>query len=137
MAFIPTLKPFSQDDIYVLTTEAVSAVNNPSSNLLNQVAVVPNPYIVNSSVEQLSMFTGGGLQRRLQFIHLPPQCKIRIFTIRGHLIDTIEHESTLDDGSIFWDLQTTDSETIAYGVYIFHIEAPGIGEKIGRCAIIR
>ena len=53
------------------------------------------------------------------------------------LHDTIEHESTLDDGSTFWDLQTTENETIAYGVYIFHIEAPGIGEKIGRFAIIR
>ncbi len=137
VAFIPTLKPFTQGDFYVLTTKAVSAVNNPSSNVLNQVAVVPNPYIVNSSFEQLSMFTGGSLQRRLQFIHLPAQCKIQIFTLRGHLIDTIEHESTLDDGSTFWDLQTTENETIAYGVYIFHIEAPGIGEKIGRFAIIR
>jgi hypothetical protein len=26
---------------------------------------------------------------------------------------------------------------IAYGVYIFHVDAPGIGEKIDRFAIIK
>jgi hypothetical protein len=26
---------------------------------------------------------------------------------------------------------------IAYGIYVYHVEAPGIGEKIGRFAVIK
>lgn len=137
IAFMATSKPFSARDVYTITSTAISAVANVPKSALDKVAAVPNPYIVNSSFEQLSLFTGGRLQRRLQFIHLPPRCTIRIFDIRGRLLRTLEHASGLDDGSAFWDLQTDENDVVAYGIYVYHIEAPGIGEKIDRFAIIR
>ena len=36
-----------------------------------------------------------------------------------------------------WDLVSKDGMDIAFGVYIFHVDAPGIGEKIGKFAIIK
>jgi hypothetical protein len=36
-----------------------------------------------------------------------------------------------------WDLLTKDDLDAAPGVYIYHVEAPGIGEKIGRFALIK
>ena len=36
-----------------------------------------------------------------------------------------------------WDLTTKDNFPLAYGVYIFHVDAPGIGEKLGRFAVIK
>ena len=57
-------------------------------------------------------------------------------TVRGDLVDTIEHHSTIDDGTENWDLRSKDGLNIAYGIYLFHIESP-YGEKIGRFAVIK
>ena len=62
---------------------------------------------------------------------------IRIYTIRGYLVDTIEYHGSADYGAVSWDLVSKDGMDIAYGIYIYHVEAPGIGEKIGRFAVIK
>ena len=81
------------------------------------------------------MRTGERDDRRIEFRNLPPKCTIRIYTIVGEFVDKIEK----DDNSNFatWDLLTFEAQEIAYGVYIYHIDAPGIGTKIGRFAIIK
>jgi hypothetical protein len=55
----------------------------------------------------------------------------------GELVRVLEHNSTLDNGQEYWDLLTKDNMEVAYGLYIFHVDAPGIGEKIGKFAIIK
>jgi len=32
---------------------------------------------------------------------------------------------------------TRDNLSVAYGIYIYHIDAPGVGEKVGKFAIIK
>jgi hypothetical protein len=41
------------------------------------------------------------------------------------------------DGALFWDMRTKESLDVAYGVYIYHLDAPGIGEKVGKFAIVK
>jgi hypothetical protein len=36
-----------------------------------------------------------------------------------------------------WDLLSDEGQRIAYGVYIYHIDVPNVGEKIGRFAVIK
>jgi len=93
--------------------------------------------VITASWEPQHFFASGRGQRKIDFIHLPNKCTIKIFTIRGYLVDTIEHDSSLDDGSASWDLLSKDNLEIAYGVYIYHVSAPGIGNKIGKFAIIK
>ena len=38
---------------------------------------------------------------------------------------------------MFWDMLTRDQQDLAYGVYIYHVEAPGIGEHIGKFAVVK
>ena len=57
--------------------------------------------------------------------------------ISGELVREIHHSSTIDFGTGRWDLLTKDNLTTAYGVYIYHIEANGVGEKIGKLAIVK
>jgi len=52
-------------------------------------------------------------------------------------VDVIEHYGTKIDGAESWDLVSKDGMDIAYGIYIYHVEAPGIGEKIGKFAVIK
>ncbi len=104
---------------------------------LDKIRVVPNPYVVTASWEPTNPYTSGRGPRAVQFIHLPEKCTIRIFAVDGTLVQTIEHNSPLTDGSETWDLLTKDRMDISYGVYLYHIDAPGIGATTGRLLIIK
>jgi hypothetical protein len=70
-------------------------------------------------------------------MHLPSECTIRIYTVTGELVDILHHQSAIDDGNETWDLTTKDNFPIAYGIYIYHVDAGSLGEKIGRFAVIK
>jgi hypothetical protein len=53
------------------------------------------------------------------------------------LVDTIDHQSGFESGAASWDLLSKDGLEIAYGIYIYHIDAPGIGETTGKFAVIK
>ena len=36
-----------------------------------------------------------------------------------------------------WDLLSKDELEIGYGIYVYHVDAPGIGDKIGKFAVIK
>lgn len=124
-------------DVLEFTIEGESFSEEKATSDLDRIAVVPNPYICAVSWEAPTPFQFGRGERKIFFIHLPPKCTIRIYTVRGNLVKTIEHESTMRDGSEPWNLVTKDGMDIAYGLYIYHIDAPGIGEKIGKFAVIK
>jgi hypothetical protein len=70
-------------------------------------------------------------------MNLPATCTIRIYTVTGQLVQTLSHDTSIDDGQEPWDLVTKDGMNAAYGIYIFHVDAPGIGEHVGRFAVIK
>ena len=81
-------------------------------------------------------FAGRG-EREIVFLGLPPQCTIRIYTVTGDLVQTLTHDSTVDDGQEPWNLVSRDGMDVAYGVYLFHVDAPGVGTSVGRFALIK
>jgi len=129
-------KPFREGEFYEFTTKGQGFDRDNAQAELKDIAVVPNPYVGAASWEPLSSEVGRG-ERRIFFIHLPSECTIRIYTISGKLVDTIEHSSTISDGQESWDLISKDGMDIAFGVYVFHVQAPGIGEQIGKFAIVK
>jgi len=134
---IVTTKPFRTGDRFRFTVSAPHFEVNKAKAELDKITVVPNPYVVTASWEPRSPYRFGRGERRIYFINLPPKCTIRIYTVRGYLVDTIYYESNISYGAVAWDLMSKDGMDIAYGVYIYHVEAPGIGEKIGKFAIIK
>jgi len=128
-------KPFELGDKYSFETTAVKFEQQQGKAVLDNVIVVPNPYIAYSSSEIAGVFTGSRDDRKLEFRNLPKKCTIRIYTIVGELVDTIEKNDVTNYA--LWDMLTFESQEIAYGVYIYHIDAPGIGTKIGRFAVIK
>ncbi|MBN1424349.1 hypothetical protein JXA88_07325 [Candidatus Fermentibacteria bacterium] len=131
-----TTKPFSATDEFVFSVEPQN-VNTAAlgKSALDDIMVVPNPYIAAASWEGKNPYTDGRGPRELHFVNLPSVCTIRIYTISGALVNTIEHDSLT--GTAVWDMLTKDNLDIAYGVYIYHVDAPGIGEKIGKFAVIK
>ncbi len=128
-------KPFIVGDKYAFTTNAVQFKPMEIKDPLADVYVVPNPYVAFSAAEIAAPRSGQRDDRRLEFRNLPQECTIRIYTITGELVDTIEKNDF--SNVAVWDLLTFESQETAYGIYIYYVEAPGIGEKIGRFALIK
>lgn len=132
---VPT--PFSTGDIFSFTVRQGTLDNQLAARELNQIAVVPNPYVATAAWEPRINYSKGRGPRKIDFIHLPLQCTIRIYTMSGYLVNTLYHNSTVEDGAESWNLVSKDGMDVAYGVYLFHVDAPGVGEHIGKFAVIK
>ncbi len=127
-------QPYSSADRYHYATQAAQI--NSAAVDLDRIRVYPNPYVAVSAQEPSNRFSEGRGERRITFIHLPDRCTIRIYTVRGELVQTIEHATYIDNGTESWDLRSRDGLNVAYGVYLYHIDSP-YGEKIGRFSVIK
>jgi len=126
---------FSENDVFEFQTfERKMSDDALLESALDNIKVVPNPYVVSSILERQPYLSGRG-ERFLRFINLPAQCTVRIFTVNGDLVQTLEHNS-MEKGSVRWDLKSKDNLEVAFGVYVYHVDAPNVGEKIGKFAII-
>ncbi len=135
---LKTKRPFLNVDEFSFKTKAAFYKPENAADGLNNVYVVPNPYVGVNELEPTNKLPGQSRgERRVYFENLPPKCTIRIYTISGEHVQTIEHESTLQNGREFWNLLNKDGFSIAYGIYIAHIDAPGVGEKLIKLAIIK
>jgi hypothetical protein len=132
-----TRRPFAQGDYFEFTSRAAHTDIARASSELGKISVVPNPYIGTTSWERRTLFTTGRGDRRIEFTHLPAKCTVRIFNVAGKLVKTLVKDSNASDGSLAWDLISDDGMDIAYGLYVFHVEAPGIGDHIGKFAVIK
>jgi hypothetical protein len=76
-------------------------------------------------------------EKRIYFENLPPKCTIRIYTLSGDWVQTLEHDANYENGQEYWNLLNSDGFSVSYGIYLAHIDAPGIGEKIVKFALIK
>ena len=134
---ISRLRPFATGDFFQFTVRGSFVDEELAAEALDAIRVVPNPYVGAAAWEQGSPQVGGRGEREVQFRHLPQTATIRIFNIRGELVRTLEHNGTGGDGQLSWDLKTSENLDIASGMYVFHVEAPGVGEHIGKLAVIK
>lgn len=134
---ISTTKPFAEGDYFNFTTTGSSVNNEMAKNSLDEIKVVPNPYVATNKWEKRNLNQTGRGERRIDFINLPAECTIRIYTISGSLVTTLYKNSSPTDGSLSWDLISDDGTEVAYGLYVYLVEAPGIGEHIGKFALIK
>jgi len=110
---------------YTFNTSNIAAISNSTPTAvraLDTINIVPNPYYGYSSYEQSQ------IDNRVKITNLPQKCTITIYSLDGVLIRKISR----DDASITsfdWDLKNDAGVPIASGLYIIHIEAPGLGEK--------
>jgi hypothetical protein len=115
---------------------------NPEDADLSKIMVVPNPYMASSALDLSPS------QRRLEFVNLPARCTIRIYSLGGHLVNVLNHIGAnrhgwgdysdfdrLDasgdprefvgwdnhGGTEAWNLQNRFGQTVASGLYFYHV----------------
>jgi len=148
------------------TAQSCNSVRQaPSGVPGREVRVVPNPYRADVDYTQAFQYGNSpqGLQwenqddgtldwypqndRRIEFMNLPEQCVIRIFTVSGDLVQMLPHNLEGDRSrwdslySEHWDLNTRNFQQASSGFYYFSVEdktAAGDGEiSTGKFVIIK
>jgi len=133
----------------------------PSGDPNLPVRAVPNPY---RAYEDYRRSYANGLRwenqddgtpdffpqtdRRLEFVNLPRQCLIRVFTLAGDLVAIVPHNIEGDrntgwvsEYSESWDLNNRNRQQIVAGIYLFSVEdkTPGHDGDVetGKFVVIR
>jgi hypothetical protein len=118
-----------ETSIFANRTATPFVATLPPTQTVNDVLVVPNPFIIGAGSSQ------PGAGDNIQFVNIPNPCTIRIYTVRGDLVKTIPVGS--DVGSVVsWDQVTDFGQFVKSGVYVYHVES-AVGTKIGKLAIVR
>ncbi len=88
----------------------------------------------------------------VKITNLPAKCTVSIYTMNGTLIRRYKRDAAPTitgnaiglsqgteagsgnyDTSIDWDLKNDRNVPISSGVYLIHVQAPGIGERTIKC----
>ncbi|KAA3616892.1 MAG: hypothetical protein D8M58_05175 [Calditrichaeota bacterium] len=107
--------PLESSMFYTLTNQPAT-LKRPPGKKLSEIRVVPNPYNIRAQELQFGTTT----QDRIAFYGLPANCKIKIFTERGDLVNTIIHDDGSGDET--WEQLTSSRQLVVSGVYIAYFE---------------
>jgi len=130
------------DPTYQITFEGVTASEFTEEaeldSILNQVRVVPNPYYGFSDYEN-SKF-----DNIIRITNLPARATVTIYTLDGRFVRQYNRDEVgdtpvggnrlVDQAQVLpileWDLKNFDNIPVSSGVYLIHIDAPGIGQTV-------
>lgn len=107
-----------------------------TDDLLDQVSIVPNPYLINHIGQPATT------DRRIYINRLPEKCTIEIYTEAGELLQTLEHDATEPGGENgrvaveVWDVLTKSNRQAQSQLLIFRITTPNGAETIKKVAVV-
>lgn len=135
---IITSKAFDRNDVFEFGIRGNAIETKKAVADLNSIYTVPDPYIAVSALERKVINTDEGRgDRRIDFVNLPRKCTITIFTASGRLVRQLEHVADDEYSRESWDLRTKDGLEITHGIYFWVVDAPDIGTKTGKLAVIK
>ena len=130
---IVTDKPNQPGDVYTLSTSGLGAQAPDQATLqarLDDIGIVPNPYKGASNYEVTQLVD------QVRFTNMPDVATIRVFTLNGTLVRTLEKQSP-GVATLSWNLTTDNNLPIASGVYLIHVDVPGVGERVLKFAVVK
>ncbi|MFM2133411.1 MAG: hypothetical protein RL156_692 [Bacteroidota bacterium] len=106
---------------------------NITDDMLDKILVVPNPYVI-STIAQKSTYDA-----KIFFTRLPKVCTIRIYTVNGDLVRTIQHtdqDGTDRQGMDVWDLLSDNKQRSTSQGMFSVIETPNGAKTIKKFSIV-
>ena len=103
-------------------------MNVSSAADLSNAAVFPNPVDLNNAVNN-----------SVKFIYLTANPTIKIFTVSGELVRTLQPGTSNNmgnDGRAVWDGKNENGERVARGLYICLIADPSGNKKVMKIAVL-
>jgi len=120
-----TLLYNDQYPAYQFTTSGLATVNDnteKAKNDLDLINIVPNPYY------GYSLYETDQLDNRVKITNLPRKCTVIIYNMSGTVIREYNKDTPVT--SIDWDLKNHAGIPVASGIYLIHVNADGIGERV-------
>ncbi len=137
---------FGYSETNIVTNLQTVVPANPSTSDMDKIKVVPNPYISSASWNNPRPGFPGLWEHRLLFTNLPPDAKIKIFTLDLDFVAEIEagdiaivsedFNASPNVGVAEWDLITRNNQEAAPGIYIYVVQSSA-GKKVDKFVIIR
>ena len=126
-----TWRPLVEGNVYSIVATAPNiADNKQAKNSLDDISVFPNPYFGFNRLER------DKYQRFVRFTNLPTNVTVRIYSIAGVFIQRIDKNDPTTQW-LDWNLCNKDGMPVASGIYIAHLDMPGIGSKVLKIAVIK
>lgn len=106
----------------------ITANKDLVNNALDSIKVVPNPYYGYSDYET-SQFSN-----TVKITNLPGECTVTIYSLDGKFIRQYKRNEQYQpynqiSPALEWDLRNNKAIPVASGVYLIHIDAPGLGRR--------
>jgi hypothetical protein len=122
--FEPTAAENNGNPKYIFNTADIyNEISEQSGkNAIELINIVPNPYYAFSGYES------SPIENKVKFTNLPQKCDISIYTLDGSLVRRIRKDD--DKSEAVWDLKNSAGVPIASGLYIIHVDAGELGEKV-------
>jgi hypothetical protein len=106
----------------------------PLANDLKNVYIYPNPYHSGDD-DKFNGEDGVAGYEKVTFENITSTAKVRIYTISGELVNTLE--VSRGEGQILWDLDNFQGQAVASGVYIILVTDEDNHRYVGRLTVIR
>jgi len=121
-----TAKVNTGADVFTFSSEAPSYTATQSK--LDMIKAVPNPFYL------FGPYDPSPGSYKIKFTHLPEKCTISIYNLGGELVRTLTKDNATVSETA-WDILTENGLPVASGIYIYVVDAPGFGQKIGKMAV--
>ncbi|MCK5242570.1 T9SS type A sorting domain-containing protein [bacterium] len=123
----PTLTIIPSETVTSTGTISCTVTSTPTDNIsasnLNNVITYPNPYRTDTNTRGAMIF-----------FNLPAKVVIRLYSLDGCLVRTIEKDDSGNRAS--WDLKNKQGKPVASGLYIYIIKTD-VGTRRGKVVIVR
>jgi hypothetical protein len=128
-----------------------SAINGDDND--KEIGVYPNPYRISAAWDGTT-----SRSRKLMFNNLPAKAEIRVYTLSGEIVATLQHNSAqnfngsdiqwyktfggdsavMATGEHAWDILSDEQQSLATGIYLFTVKDLSTGKiKQGKFAVIK
>jgi len=134
---------FWNTDTFKFVVDSANIISADNlKNDLDNISVVPNPYVGTNAMEQAVINPFLNQPRKIMFANVPSNCVITIFTSSGVKVKTINKNDS-SGGMVHWDLLNEEGLEIAAGMYLYHVQ-PSFADKslnkyehVGKFAVIK
>jgi hypothetical protein len=133
MTYVPAdLSPPAVPGLRIRLSYNGSAIDltHTTDSMLARVHTVPDPFYVTNAL------ASSADSQRIEFVHLPPEAIVRIYSVSGKLVAVLTHRDPTGGGEESWNVRSRDGNTVASGVYFYVVETADRRTKVGRFTVV-
>lgn len=125
---INSYKPLTEEDVFEFTLEKPNTNDKQKAKQnINDISVYPNPFFKKTAINPEQ-------DHKVTFTRLPNEVIIRIYTLGGTFVKRLYKNDQTE--RMEWDLTNSNGKLVSSGIFIAHLDMPGIGTKVFKIGVV-